>query len=123
MQYKEIVVHSLIKKITSKDKLFGGNYTIDPYQNCEVGCLYCDSSIDGTVYIKTNAVNVFENEIRKSRNYTLIIPKSFPKTMGFKKKLFETNPDQDNQSRCRTEVRNYLEEPDIANPPPKESYK
>ena len=67
--------------------------------------------------------DVFENEIRKSRNYTLIIPKSFPKTMGFKKKLFETNPDQDNQSRCRTEVRNYLEEPDIANPPPKESYK
>ncbi len=33
-----------MKQITKEDSLFHGSYCIDPYQNCEFGCQYCDSS-------------------------------------------------------------------------------
>jgi len=65
MQYKEIKVDSLLKKITTIDKLFNGNYTVDPYQNCEFGCSYCDSSIDKTIYIKINATELLKKELEK----------------------------------------------------------
>ncbi len=64
MQYKQIKVNLLINKITKKDTLFAGNYTIDPYQNCEYGCLYCDSSLDKTIYIKTNAADILRKELK-----------------------------------------------------------
>jgi DNA repair photolyase len=64
MQYKQIRVSSLINKITKKDKLFGGQYTIDPYQNCEFGCRYCDSSLEKTIYVKKNAAEILEEELK-----------------------------------------------------------
>jgi len=73
MQYKQIIIESLLKKIITKDKLFNGNYTIDPYQNCEFGCLYCDSSIDKIVYVKTNAADVFEKELEKISKGIIIV--------------------------------------------------
>ena len=73
MQYKQIKVDSLLNKITNKDSLFLGNYIIDPYQNCEFGCLYCDSSFDKTIYVKTNALDILKKELKKSKKGTIII--------------------------------------------------
>jgi len=73
MQYKEIQVDFLLNKITQKDTLFDGNYTIDPYQNCEFGCLYCDSSFDKTVYIKKNAEEILEQELKKLDKGRIIV--------------------------------------------------
>ena len=73
MEYKQLKVDFLLNKITQKDNLFGGNYTIDPYQNCEFGCLYCDSSFDKTIYIKTNAVDLLNKEIEKAKKGTIIL--------------------------------------------------
>ncbi len=63
MTIKEIRVQQLIKKITKKDILFHGNYTIDPYQNCDFGCIYCDSSLDDTVFVKINALEILKKEL------------------------------------------------------------
>lgn len=73
MNYKHIKVDSLLKKITFKDSLFGGNYTIDPYQNCEFECLYCDSSFDKTIYIKHNAKEIFEKELKNLKKGRIIV--------------------------------------------------
>jgi len=73
MQYNYINVNSVLKKITTKDKLFFGNYSIDPYQNCELACLYCDSSFDKTIYIKSNAADVFRKELYKQNNGIVIV--------------------------------------------------
>ena len=73
MQYKQIKVSSILNKITTKDKLFAGDYTLDPYQNCEFGCLYCDSSFDKTIYIKTNTVEILKNELKNTNAGRIII--------------------------------------------------
>ena len=64
MEYRLISCNSLIKKITKKDTLFNGVYCVDPYQNCEFECQYCDSSLENTVYVKTNATERLEKEIK-----------------------------------------------------------
>ena len=73
MLYKHIRVNTLLNKITNKDILFGGNYTIDPYQNCEYGCIYCDSSNEKTIYIKTNAADVLRKELNQVNKGVIII--------------------------------------------------
>ena len=73
MQYRSITCSSLVNKITKKDTLFIGNYTLDPYQNCEFGCLYCDSLTDKTVYIKSNATKLFEKEIKRLKKGIIIV--------------------------------------------------
>lgn len=60
---KEIYASTLVKKITRKDTLFHGSFSIDPYQNCSFDCIYCDSTYDDTIYIKRNAVDVLKQEI------------------------------------------------------------
>lgn len=73
MIYKTIRCSSLLNKITKRDDLFLGDYTIDPYQNCEFGCKYCDSSNTSTIYIKTNAPEVLEYELENSKKGRVII--------------------------------------------------
>jgi DNA repair photolyase len=73
MDYRYIKVNSLLNKITTKDTLFGGNYTIDPYQNCEFGCIYCDSSFDKTIYIKSNANEILKKELKKVDKGIIIV--------------------------------------------------
>lgn len=73
MSYNQIKVDFLLNKITKKDKLFKGDYTIDSFQNCEFGCLYCDSSFDKKIYIKTNAVEILNKELEKSKKGTIIV--------------------------------------------------
>jgi len=73
MDYKFIACDSVIKKITRKDSLFHGSYCIDPYQNCEFGCQYCDSSFEKTVYIKKNITEVLEKELKTIKDGRMII--------------------------------------------------
>jgi DNA repair photolyase len=73
MDYKKIEVDFLLNKITSKDKLFSGDYTIDPYQNCEFGCLYCDSSFFKTIKIKTNSTEVLDIELATTKKGVIIV--------------------------------------------------
>jgi len=73
MIYRHVKFDSLLNKITNKDLLFIGDYTIDPYQNCEFGCKYCDSSLDETIYIKSNAIQLLEEEIGKIEKGTIIV--------------------------------------------------
>lgn len=65
MRIKEIQVKNLINTITKKDMLFHGQYTIDPYQNCSFGCIYCDSTVDDTIYVKINVVDILNTELQK----------------------------------------------------------
>jgi DNA repair photolyase len=73
MEYKIINCDSVVKKITKKDSLFQGNYCIDPYQNCEFGCHYCDSSFEKTVYVKANVVDILKKELENIKNGRIII--------------------------------------------------
>lgn len=73
MRKKEIKVDSIINKITKKDHLFKGDYTVDLYQNCNFGCIYCDSSYDDTIYVKINAVKVLEKELKHLSKGRIII--------------------------------------------------
>ncbi|KYK27841.1 hypothetical protein AYK20_01785 [Thermoplasmatales archaeon SG8-52-1] len=73
MKYKLEKVDFLLNKITNKDNLFKGKYTIDPYQNCEFGCLYCDSSFDKTIKIRINAAEILKKEIKKIKRGTIIV--------------------------------------------------
>ena len=73
MQYKKINVNSALKKITKKDNLFCGDYTVDPYQNCEFGCIYCDSSYNKKIFIKNNIEVVLEKELKKIRSGNIIV--------------------------------------------------
>jgi len=73
MIYKEINVDRIINKIVKKDNLFSGNYTVDPYQNCEFRCKYCDSSYSDTIFIKKNAVEIFEKDIKNIDKGRIII--------------------------------------------------
>ncbi len=73
MIYKHVRYDSLVNRITNKDLLFIGDFTLDPYQNCEFGCKYCDSSLDETIYIKTNATQLLEDEIGKIEKGIIIV--------------------------------------------------
>jgi DNA repair photolyase len=73
MNYKIINCDSIVKKITKKDSLFHGNYCADPYQNCEFGCHYCDSSLEKTIYVKINVVDILKKELEQIKNGIIII--------------------------------------------------
>lgn len=73
MKIKEIHVNKFIRKISKKDTLFHGDYILDPYQNCSFGCIYCDSTLDDTIYIKTNAIDILKEEIETLPNGRIII--------------------------------------------------
>jgi DNA repair photolyase len=73
MDYKIINCDSVVKKITKKDSLFHGNYCVDPYQNCEFGCRYCDSSFEKIIYVKTNVVDVLKKELKQIKDGKIII--------------------------------------------------
>jgi DNA repair photolyase len=73
MEYKNINYDNVITKITKKDKLFLGEYIIDPYQNCQFSCKYCDSSNDEIIYVKNDFLNKVKNEIINLSKGTIII--------------------------------------------------
>jgi len=73
MEYRSIRCGSLLKTITKKDMLFHGDYCIDPYQNCEFGCTYCDSSFEKTIFVKMNAPDLLSDELAQAKNGRIII--------------------------------------------------
>lgn len=73
MKYKTINTNSLLKKITRTDDLFKGEYTVDPYQNCEIACAYCDSSFEKKIFIKNNSIEILDEELKKIENNGRII--------------------------------------------------
>jgi DNA repair photolyase len=73
MEYKIINCDSVVKKIIKNDSLFHGNYCADPYQNCEFGCHYCDSSFEKTIYVKANVVDILKKELEQIKNGRIII--------------------------------------------------
>ncbi|MDG6229044.1 MAG: radical SAM protein [Candidatus Thermoplasmatota archaeon] len=73
MNYQSINVSHLLRKITFNDVLFNGAYTLDVYQNCAFGCIYCDSSYDETIYIKKNAIEAFKEDIKLFEKGRIII--------------------------------------------------
>ncbi len=60
--YKPTQIQKLLNTITWNDTRFHADYSLDPYKNCELGCLYCDSSYDQTIHIKTNAAELLNKE-------------------------------------------------------------
>lgn len=73
MDYKIINCDSVVKKIIKKDSLFHGNYCADPYQNCEFGCHYCDSSLEKTIYIKKNVADTLKKELEDIHKGRIIL--------------------------------------------------
>jgi DNA repair photolyase len=73
MQYKYANFNTILKRITKVDTLFVGDYTLDPYQNCEFRCKYCDSSFEDVIYIKSNSLKLLEKEIKKIENGMIIV--------------------------------------------------
>jgi len=73
MQIKTIKTDRILNKITRKDTLFYGDYTVDPYQNCDFGCIYCDSSYNTEVFVKTNAVELLDKKLRKLEKGRIIV--------------------------------------------------
>lgn len=73
MQYKYARYQSLLNKITKKDMLFKGDYTLNPYQNCEFGCRYCDSTFDKIIYIKENATEILKKELETIEKGRIIV--------------------------------------------------
>ncbi len=73
MKYREISCSSILKKITRPDDLFDGVFTIDPYQNCSFGCVYCDSTFEDIIYIKTNIATQLKHELQPLSKGRIII--------------------------------------------------
>jgi DNA repair photolyase len=73
MIYKPINIDFLINEITKKDNLFNGKYTVDPYQNCEFSCLYCDSNQENKIYIKRNAPETLDEELKELKKGRVIV--------------------------------------------------
>ena len=90
MTYKYINYEKIVNEITKKDNLFFGDYIIDPYQNCEFGCKYCDSTFDKTIYIKNDFLNKIEIEIKDLSKGTIIIGSVSDPYQNIEKNLFIT---------------------------------
>jgi len=72
MQYRDVACSQCLKIITRPDYLFHGDYTIDPYQYCALGCRYCDSAVD-TVDVKVNVVDVLVKELKDAQRGRVIL--------------------------------------------------
>ena len=70
--YRWISCERLVNKVTNEDKIFGGKYLIDPYQKCDISCLYCDAA-EEAIYIKHNASDLLRKEIRYLEKAMVII--------------------------------------------------
>ena len=74
--YKTVYPKSIINKITSPD--VGMQYSMNPYQGCEHGCIYCYArnsheywgfgaglDFESKILVKTNAAKLLEDRIKK----------------------------------------------------------
>ncbi|HDO19466.1 MAG TPA: radical SAM protein, partial [Thermoplasmatales archaeon] len=70
--YRWIQCNTIINPIVGKDKLFKGRYALDPYQKCDLSCIYCDAS-EETVFIKYNAPEILPQELNGLERGTVIV--------------------------------------------------
>jgi DNA repair photolyase len=72
--YEPYSAKSMINKLRHVDDWFWASYTLNPYRGCAHGCVYCDAranqyglsdSFDEKVFIKENAVEVLERQLRR----------------------------------------------------------
>ncbi len=74
--YKEVYPKTVVNKITSPD--VGMQYSMNPYQGCEHGCIYCYArnshefwgygpglDFESNILVKRNAAKLLEDQIRK----------------------------------------------------------
>ncbi|NNK68843.1 MAG: PA0069 family radical SAM protein [Flavobacteriaceae bacterium] len=74
--YKEVHPKTIVNKITSPD--VGMEYSMNPYQGCEHGCIYCYArntheywgygpglDFESRILVKRNAARLLESQIRK----------------------------------------------------------
>lgn len=71
--YQTVHIQKLLNTITWNDTRFHADYSLDPYKNCELGCIYCDSSYEQTITIKTNAAELLEKELQKNTAGRILI--------------------------------------------------
>ena len=69
----EITVKTILNKHKKRDDLFLGNYTLNPYAGCPIGCIYCytrGSKYGGNhgvkVAPKSNAVPILKKQLKNS---------------------------------------------------------
>ena len=69
----EITIKTLLNKHKKRDDLFLGNYTLNPYAGCSMGCIYCytrGSKYGGNygvkVVSKSNAVPILKRQLKNS---------------------------------------------------------
>jgi len=67
---REIFVKSVLNKHKRRDEWFLDDYSLNPYQLCEFGCVYCyihGSKYEGTksLAVKVNAPLILQRELRK----------------------------------------------------------
>jgi DNA repair photolyase len=78
-KYVEVVAKSMINQVTSPDLFM--DYSLNPYQGCEHGCVYCYArpthnywgysaadDFENTILVKKNAVEILKLELSK-KNY------------------------------------------------------
>jgi len=70
--YRWISCRNIVERIHGTDKRFGGKYIVDPYQKCDLCCVYCDAAED-IIYIKHNAAEILINEIERIKRGTVIL--------------------------------------------------
>jgi DNA repair photolyase len=70
---REIQIKSLLNKHKKRDEWFLGNYTINPYTGCSIGCIYCytrGSKYGGDhgekVAVKSNAVPILKKQLKNA---------------------------------------------------------
>jgi DNA repair photolyase len=70
---KEINVKTILNKSKTRDDLFLGNYTLNPYAGCSMDCIYCytrGSKYGGNygvvVRAKSNAVPILKKQLKNS---------------------------------------------------------
>ncbi len=69
----EIKVKSILNRHKNRDQWFLGDYTVNPYAGCSMGCIYCytrgskyGGNYGGKVASKSNAVPILKKQLKNS---------------------------------------------------------
>ncbi len=76
----EIIVKSILNKHKKRDSWFLTDYSVNPYQGCEMNCLYCyirgsKYGVEMKVSVKKNAVEILDKQLTlraKKQQYGII---------------------------------------------------
>ena len=69
---------SILNRMKTIDSWFWNRYTLNPYNGCQFGCIYCDSrsqkyhleeDFENKIIVKSNIRKLLENQILKSKKF------------------------------------------------------